>query len=170
MSSQLLPSEFSRQIASDQGVAVILSVDDEPTILFTREKILEAAGYKVLSASDGEEALNLFANNPVHLVLLDFAMPGMDGGAVAKELKRLNQAVPVIMVSASPLAEQALACADCFITKGQGPLLLLDQVNQLLQSFHSTQDLSKSHRISISQQESLDENPQFQRRRSNSTG
>ena len=138
MNSQPSQGEFSLQFTSNNGTTLILSVDDEPSILFTREKLLEAAGYKVLSAADGEAALNLFANNPVHLVLLDFAMPGMDGGAVAKELKRLNQTVPVIMVSASPLSEQALTCADCFVTKGQGPQVLLDQINQLLQLFPST--------------------------------
>ena len=91
MNSEPLQGEFTLQSTSDNGTRLILSVDDEPSILLTREKLLEAAGYKVLSAAEGEAALNLFATNPVHLVLLDFAMPGMDGGAVAKELKRLNQ-------------------------------------------------------------------------------
>ena len=170
MNSQPSPGEFSLQFTSNNGTTLILSVDDEPSILFAREKLLEAAGYKVLSAADGEAALNLFATNPVHLVLLDFAMPGMDGGAVAKELKRLNQTVPVIMVSASPLSEQALTCADCFVTKGQGPKVLLDQIDQLLQLFPSTRDVKRSHPISCSKQETRDEKTQYNRRRNNSTG
>ena len=87
MDSHSFQRGFALQFTSNDDTRVILSVDDEPGILFTREKLLEAAGFRVLSAADGEAALDLFANNPVHLVLLDFAMPGMDGGAVAKELK-----------------------------------------------------------------------------------
>ena len=169
MNSQPSQGEFSLQFTSNNGTRLILSVDDEPGILFTREKLLEAAGYKVLSAPDGEAALKLFANNPVHLVLLDFAMPGMDGGAVAKELKRLDQAVPVILVSASPLPEQALACADCYITKGQGPQVLLDQINQLLKTFPSRRNGNASHPISFSKQETPDEKTQYNRRRNKST-
>lgn len=165
-------SELTLRHISKNGASLILSVDDEPGILFTREKLLEAAGYKVLSAADGKAALDLFVNNCVHLVLLDFAMPGMDGGAVAKELKRLNQSVPVIMVSASPLSEQALTCADCLITKGQGPQVLLDQINQLLKCFPATPDgkAGKERKaVSFSNQETLDEKTQFNRRRNDST-
>ncbi len=169
MNSQPSPGEFSLQFALNNGMRLILSVDDEPSILFTREKLLEAAGYKVLSAADGEAALKIFGSSPVHLVLLDFAMPGMDGGAVAKELKRLDQTVPVIMVSASPLSEQALTCADCVVTKGQGPQVLLERIKQMLELFPSTRDGSYSHPISFSKQETLDEKTQHNRRRNNST-
>lgn len=168
MNSQPSQGEFSLQFTSNNGTTLILSVDDEPSILFTREKLLEAAGYQVLSAEDGEAALNLFANNPVHLVLLDFAMPGMDGGAVAKELKRLNRTIPVIMVSASPLSEQALTCADCLVTKGQGPQVLLERISQMLELFPSTRDGKDGHPISFSKQETLDEKSQVNRRRNDS--
>ena len=70
---------------------VILSVDDEPSILFTRHKLLQAAGYDVLSAADGEQALHFFAMHAVDLVLLDYAMPGIDGGIVAREMKAQHQ-------------------------------------------------------------------------------
>jgi DNA-binding response OmpR family regulator len=162
-------SEFTLRHISRNRISIILSVDDEPAILFTREKLLEAAGYQVLSAADGEAALHLFVNNPVHLVLLDFAMPGMDGGAVARELKRLNQAVPVIMVSASPLPEQVLTCADCLIPKGQGPRVLLEQISQLLKSFPATPDGKGSQTNSFSEEETFDERSQFNRRRNAST-
>lgn len=168
MDSPSFQREIALEFTSNNGARIILSVDDEPGILFTREKLLEAAGYRVLSAADGEAVLKLFANNPVHLVLLDFAMPEMDGGVVAKELKLLNQAVPVILVSASPLPEEALACADCYIAKGQGPQVLLDQINQLLEPFPSGSE--ESHPISFSKQETLDEKTQFNRRRNNSIG
>lgn len=109
-----------------------MSVDDEPGILVSRQLILEYEGYKVLSAADGEQALRAFAGQPVDLVLLDYVMPGMDGGVVAKEIKNHNPRVPIVLVSASPVDEQSLACIDCFISKGDGPALLLAKIKQLL--------------------------------------
>ncbi len=114
------------------GTRIILSVDDEPGILVSRQQILEREGYKVLSAADGEQALRIFAEQPVHLILLDYKMPGMDGGVVAKEIKHHNPCVPIVLVSASPVDEQSLGCVDCFIGKGEGPALLLAKIKQLL--------------------------------------
>jgi CheY-like chemotaxis protein len=82
MRSQPMHRGFSIPV-SMSATKRILSVDDEPGILFTRQKLLENAGYEVLSAADGEQALHFFAAHDVDLVLLDYLMPGMDGGAVA---------------------------------------------------------------------------------------
>jgi CheY-like chemotaxis protein len=111
---------------------LILSVDDEPALLFTREKILECEGYEVLSAADGEMALDALDANAVDLVLLDYKMPRMDGGTAAREMKRRAPHVPIIMVSANRVPGEALALVDCFIPKGQGPELLLAAIHQLL--------------------------------------
>ncbi len=118
--------------ASRNGIRRILSVDDEPGILLTRQPILEKAGYGVLSAVDGEQALHFFDAHAVDLVLLDYLMPRMDGGAVAQEMKKHKPLVPVIIVSGSPVPEDTLTCVDCFIRKGEGPALLLAKVEQLL--------------------------------------
>ena len=109
-----------------------MSVDDEPGILLSRQLILKNEGYEVLSATDGEQALRMFAGQPVDLVLLDYVMPGMDGGAVAKQIKHHNPRVPIVLVTASPVEEQTLGCVDCFISKGDGPALLLAKIKQLL--------------------------------------
>src|SRR5277367_1887031 len=96
---------------------LILSVDDEPAILLTRHKILESAGYEVLSAEDGEQALRLFASQPVDLVLLDYVMPGLDGGAVAEQMKRCRHNVPIVLVTASPIPEETVTCVDYRVMK-----------------------------------------------------
>ena len=116
------------------GSRLILSVDDERTILYTREVILQREGYDVLSAPDGEQALRLFSAHEIDLVLLDFVMPGLDGGVVARRMKLHNPQVPLIMVSANHVPEGALACTDAFVHKGDGPLLLLQQIQRLLAS------------------------------------
>ena len=132
MSTQQFRSEFSSPSPTKNGTRVVLSVDDEPGILVSRQLILENAGYEVLSAPDGEQALSMFAEQPVDLVLLDYVMPGMDGGVVAKEIKNHNPRVPVVIISASPVDELSLGCVDCFINKGDGPELLLAKIKQLL--------------------------------------
>ncbi len=137
MQSQLVRRASSTRVSSisKNGCKCILSVDDEPGILFTRQKLLENAGYEVLSAADGEQALHFFATHAVDLVLLDYLMPGMDGGVVAQAIKQQTPLVPVIIVSASPVDEKSLTCVDAFIRKGEGPALLLEKIGHLLAVF-----------------------------------
>ena len=115
------------------SVIHVLSVDDEPGILKTRQMLLEYEGYEVHSAVDGEKALELFAANPIDLVLLDYFMPGIDGGKVALEMKRLRPEIPIIMVSASPMAITVKACVDCIVPKGEGPLVLFKRMKEMLE-------------------------------------
>lgn len=130
----LAPSLFESTTSSSQTTAnrVILSVDDEPLVRITREKLLQQAGYGVVSAVDGENALRLFERDAVDLVLLDYTMPGLDGGAVAHEMKRTKPGVPVVMVSGASLPAEVLAEVDCSVTKGQDPGLLLGTIRRLL--------------------------------------
>lgn len=116
------------------GKACILTADDEPLVLFTQRAILEIAGYEVVIAADGREALEKFASHRVDLAILDFRMPELDGGAVARELKR-QRPLPVILLSGGEVDEEAKASADCFLSKGQSPALLLREVERLLARF-----------------------------------
>lgn len=125
-------SPNSAQNIQQQQRPVILSVDDEPALLYTREKLLQFLGYEVLSAANGEKALEIFAAHPVDLVLLDFRMPGMDGGIVARQMKRRKPRVPVVMVSANQVPNEVLSFVDGFIVKGQRPDVLLAQIKPLL--------------------------------------
>jgi CheY-like chemotaxis protein len=111
---------------------LILSVDDDARILDTRQKILESAGYDVLSASSGEEALRIFASVLVDLVVLDYSLPGIDGGGVAKKIKAERPLLPVIMVSGSTLQTETQSCVDDWLMKGQSPALLVNRSGELL--------------------------------------
>ncbi len=86
----------------------------------------------MLSAADGERALQLFAAEAVDLVLLDYLMPGMNGGTVARKMKIAKPLVPVVIVSAGPMEEELPSCVDCLISKEEGPGMLLETVEQLL--------------------------------------
>ncbi len=77
----------------------ILVVDDEAMILRSLQRVLAAAGYEVVVAASGLEALELVREKQPDLVLLDLAMPGIDGLAVCRELRQWS-AAPIIVVSA----------------------------------------------------------------------
>jgi len=112
---------------------MILCVDDEPVVLATRKLVLQSAGYRVITASDGREGLSLFQERPVNAVVLDYAMPGMDGGRVAAEMKRMHPEVPILMLSAHMfLPDNALENVDAYLTKTEGPIAMLNTLKSLL--------------------------------------
>lgn len=112
---------------------LILSVDDEPNIVYTRQMLLESAGYAVVNASGGNSALHRFSVDPIDLVLLDYYMPDLNGDLVAAEMKQRKPLVPIIMISASlGVAERVSPFVDSFIAKGDGPEVLLATIQHLL--------------------------------------
>jgi CheY-like chemotaxis protein len=70
----------------------ILSIDDEPNVSEVRRLLLESEGYEVVEARTGEEGLRLFQSQKIDLVVVDYWMAGMNGLAVAREIKKLNSA------------------------------------------------------------------------------
>ena len=134
MNSRIPYGESVSPIVTNNTRRLILSVDDEPLIVYTRQKILECAGYDVLSAADGEQALRVFSeySGCVDLVLLDYMMPGRNGGLVAREMKAIRAQVPIILVSASEVPRQILSCFDCRVDKGEGPATLLATISRML--------------------------------------
>jgi len=88
--------------------ATLLVVDDEPQILQVVSGILQDEGFEVLTAPDGESALKRVGEDLPDLVLLDIALPGMDGLEVLDRLKRQYATLPVIMISAYGSVENAV--------------------------------------------------------------
>jgi two-component system NtrC family response regulator len=78
----------------------ILVVDDEPNALFTVSQMLLDEGYKVVSAANGQEALRIFKKSLIDLVVSDVKMPDFNGIELLSELKRINQDIPVILMTA----------------------------------------------------------------------
>lgn len=113
----------------------ILVVDDEALILRSLQRILLAAGYEVVIAASGLEALDLARQKQPDLVLLDLAMPGVDGLAVCRELRQWLEA-PIIVVSAygeERFKVHALDLgADDYLTKPFGTDELLARVRACL--------------------------------------
>ena len=84
-------------------VATILLADDDPTILLVVAAILSRSGYKVLTAANGNEALKAFENekDTIHLVISDFAMPGMNGYQFVRSIQDRFPSTAVLLMSAA---------------------------------------------------------------------
>ena len=76
----------------------ILIVEDHPNMLFALQTSLEHSGYEITTASSGLSALQQLPKNPPDLVVLDIAMPRMDGWEVFEEIRKISS-VPVILLS-----------------------------------------------------------------------
>ena len=82
-------------------------VDDEDTVLEVFTEILEQAGFCVLTAADGREAVAVFAAHAdeIDAILLDVFMPHMDGQAALREIRLIREDIPVIVTSGLPASE-----------------------------------------------------------------
>jgi CheY-like chemotaxis protein len=80
---------------------LVLCVDDDQGILDLTRMALESTGYRVLTANGGLAALEAFAVSSVDAVVLDYEMPGMNGGQVAQEMMRMKPHVPKLLFSAN---------------------------------------------------------------------
>lgn len=116
----------------------ILIVDDEVRNIELQKAYLDPYGYKILTASSGEEATKSIAKNNVDLILMDVMMPGKDGFTVTKQLKtnRKTSSIPVILVTALSDKKDRVrgieAGCDDFISKPVDASELLARVRSLL--------------------------------------
>jgi CheY-like chemotaxis protein len=115
--------------------SLILCVDDEQSGLLMRRLLLESQGYRVMTAENGADGISILANEEVDLVLLDYAMPGPDGGLIAEKMKNIKPSVPILMLSAYiDLPSETFIHVDRYVVKGQAPTALLTTVAELLES------------------------------------
>jgi len=86
----------------------VLVVDDTEFMVKVLEDIFASAGFEVLTAANGEEALALYEQRVPDLMTLDVVMPGLDGIATLKRLREIDPAAKVVMVSAVGLEAKVL--------------------------------------------------------------
>src|SRR5437763_13905763 len=82
-------------------MARVLVVDDEPAVRRARERALRLDSYDVELAADGEAALDALAEGPADAVILDVAMPRLDGLEVCRRLRQAGDRTPILMLTAS---------------------------------------------------------------------
>jgi len=111
----------------------LLWIDDFEPGLAMYKAMFENLGFKVLTASTGEQGVNLAASNRVDIVVTDYEMPVMDGAAVTVAIKSMNSRIPVILFSGSTLMpERAGALADACCDKAGSRQQLLAAIHRLL--------------------------------------
>ena len=121
------------QKSMKQNSHLVLCVDDEQIGLQVRKILLERAGYRVLTASDGPAGLEVFSAEPVEAVVLDYSMPGMHGGEVAAKMRQAKPQVPILLLSAYiGLSADVTDVVDLYMTKGEGAPILLEKLSSLL--------------------------------------
>ena len=89
-------------------MAKILIVDDDPEVLIMLQRLLETDGHEGVTAGSGLEALELIKLNAFDLVVADLRMPRMDGLELLREIKAIESALPVILVTAYASSETAI--------------------------------------------------------------
>ena len=90
----------------------ILVVDDELAMRVALTEALQSEGYRVTSAQDGEQALEMACCQAYDLVLLDIMMPKIDGLSVCRELRKRGRRMPILMLTARARVEDCVAGLD----------------------------------------------------------
>lgn len=120
---------------SDSSISILL-VEDDSSLGFVVQDILRAEGYVVHLATDGKEGLKQFNSHHYDLCLLDVMMPRKDGLSLAVDIRKINQEVPLIFLTAkgmeSDKVEGFKSGADDYITKPFGREEFLWRVKAVL--------------------------------------
>ncbi len=128
---------MSKDIQGDQADSKqkILVVDDEASIRRILETRLKMAGYNVVTAEDGEEAVDLFNKTNPDLVILDVMMPKMDGYGVTREIRRVSDIPIIILTALGDVSERITGLelgADDYVIKPFSPKELEARVKAVL--------------------------------------
>jgi DNA-binding response OmpR family regulator len=119
-------------------MAKVLVVDDEPNIVLSLEFLMEQAGFEVVTAEDGEQALARVTDSQPDLLLLDISLPGISGFDVLERLRseEATSGLAIIMLTAHGRdveREKGMALgADDYITKPFSTQALVEKVKKLL--------------------------------------
>jgi CheY-like chemotaxis protein len=102
--------------------------------LLARKLLLESSGYRVIEARSGPDGIARFRSEKIDLVILDYWMSGMKGTTVAAELRSINPATPIIVLSGmADLPGEAAGLVDRWLLKGHRAEELLDSISTLLE-------------------------------------
>lgn len=127
-----------RQRVNARSGMRVLVVDDSSTVIATLRRMLEQNGYEVIEALDGEKGVDLATADPPDLIFLDIILPGINGFAALRQLRRnpVTREVPVIMMSGNEQATEQFYAqrigADDFMKKPFSRAELFSRIEKLL--------------------------------------
>jgi two-component system response regulator (stage 0 sporulation protein F) len=112
----------------------ILLVDDDESIQLLYQEELTEEGYHIVSALNGDEALEKFKQDEPDLVILDIQMPGLNGIEVLRQMKMMNAEIPVILSSAYHEYKQDLGAwaSDDYVVKSSDSADLKAAIKKLI--------------------------------------
>ncbi|MBE6886183.1 MAG: response regulator transcription factor [Ruminococcaceae bacterium] len=116
----------------------ILICDDEKDILSALKIYLGGEGYNILTAENGEEALELLCREEIHLILLDIMMPAMDGISALAEIRKTHNLPVILLTAKSEDSDKILGLnlgADDYITKPFNPAEVQARVRSQLRRY-----------------------------------
>jgi len=114
----------------------ILIVEDEPSIVTLLKYNLEQKGFRTDVAYNGEDGMERFKEKEYDLIVLDLMLPKMDGMTVCKSIRKINQQIPIIMLTAKDAEYDKIhgleMGADDYLTKPFSPKELIARINAIL--------------------------------------
>ncbi|MEA0555253.1 response regulator transcription factor [Lysinibacillus irui] len=123
----------------------ILIIEDEDILREILKDYFLNAGYSVLEAKDGEEALQVFQENELSLIILDIMLPKLDGWTICRRIRKTSN-IPIIMLTARADEDDTLLGfelgADDYVTKPYNPLVLLARSKRLLHHREQKNDVA----------------------------
>ncbi len=133
--------------------AHVLVVDDDPRMLSMMRRVLEADGYHVVTAPEGESALEIVRRGHINLIILDVMMPGLDGFEVCRTVRR-ESVVPILMLTARDEAVDKVGGLDCgaddYVVKPFDTDELMARVRALLRRMQPRQlEVLRFHDIEV---------------------
>ncbi|GAB4400359.1 MAG: response regulator transcription factor [Anaerolineales bacterium] len=119
------------------NVQRILVIDDEVTLRTTMTRVFQSAGWQVQTAANGEESLTLLERQPFDLAYLDLRLPTLDGIEVLKQIRAVDQFLPVVVLTGHGSLNSAIQAlrlgAKDYLLKPIDPQILLARTRVLLQ-------------------------------------
>ena len=127
----------------------ILIVEDDESILFGLQDILESQGYQISTASNGTSGLKLALQESIDLAVLDIMLPGMNGLEICKNIKKEKKRLPIIMLTAKSSEMDKISGldygADDYITKPFSLSELLARIRAILRRSYPEEEALKNY-------------------------
>lgn len=131
----------------------ILVVEDDPNLGTLLAEYLNAKGHEATLAVNGQKGFELFFKNSYDFLVLDVMMPVKDGFTLAKEIRKVNQAIPILFLTAKSMKEDTLEGfrlgADDYMTKPFSMDELLARMNAITKRVKGKSDLSDTPEVNL---------------------
>jgi CheY-like chemotaxis protein len=131
---KLAPNQAVPPTETSGGAGCVLLAEDDPALKRYLEVVLQRAGYRVVSASDGLEAMKLLLSNPVEMVVTDAVMPNLNGFELCRFIRSSQHLshLPIVLLSALDAKNADADQVNVFLPKPVSPESLLECLSRFM--------------------------------------